>query len=208
MQKEVVNGIDANGCNNYESYLGLLAMVGRAKYKIFQGIKERIWQKIQNWKNIFLSKAGKEIMIKAVLQAVPTYSMSVFRLPKKLCNDLEAIMARFWWKQGKNESGIHWKRWEFLGESKAVGSLGFRDIENFNKAVLAKQGWRLMKMEDSLVAKIYKEKYFKNETFTEAKLGMMPSFIWRSLWSVQEVVKNGERWRVGDGKEIRIWDQK
>ncbi|KAF5444675.1 hypothetical protein F2P56_033791 [Juglans regia] len=148
-------------------------------------------------------------MIKAVLQAVPTYSMSVFRLPKKLCNDLEAIMARFWWKQGKNESGIHWKRWEFLGESKAVGGLGFRDMENFNKAMLAKQGWRLMKMEDSLVAKIYKEKYFKNETFTEAKLGMMPSFIWRSLWSAYYAENKRCKEREGQSSNIEkvkeIW---
>ncbi|KAF5464150.1 hypothetical protein F2P56_014252 [Juglans regia] len=117
-------------------------------------------------------------------------------------------MARFWWKQGKKESGIHWKSWEKLGVSKTASGLGFGDMENFNKAMLAKQGWRLMRRENSLVAKFFKEKYFKNSKYTDAKLGVMPSYIWRSLLSVQEVVKNGERWRVGDGKDIRIWGKK
>lgn len=65
--------------------------------------------------NIFPSKAGKEIMIKAVLQAIPTNSMSVFRMPKELCVDLEALMARFWWRQGKKETRIHWWKWGETG---------------------------------------------------------------------------------------------
>ncbi|XP_040996181.1 uncharacterized protein LOC121242376 [Juglans microcarpa x Juglans regia] len=65
----------------YGKYLGLPSVVGRSKYLTFRGIKERVWKKINNWKNSFLSSAGKEILIKAVLQAVPTYTMSVFQLP-------------------------------------------------------------------------------------------------------------------------------
>ena len=43
-----------------------------------------------------LSMAGKEVLIKAVAQSIPTYSMGVFRLPKKLCEELDAMCARFW----------------------------------------------------------------------------------------------------------------
>ncbi|XP_042952203.1 uncharacterized protein LOC122289285 [Carya illinoinensis] len=70
---------------NFERYLGLPTMVGRPKYNTFKCIKERVWQRINNWKNGYLSSAGKEILIKAVLQAIPTYTMSVFKLPKRLC---------------------------------------------------------------------------------------------------------------------------
>ncbi|XP_040987817.1 uncharacterized protein LOC121235537 [Juglans microcarpa x Juglans regia] len=83
-------------CDSYERYLGLPAFVGRSKYNAFQSIKERIWLKIQNWKTSFLSKAGKEIMIKAVLQAVPTYTIGVFLLPKRLCTEIEGLLSRFW----------------------------------------------------------------------------------------------------------------
>lgn len=82
-------------CDNYERYLGLPAMVGKARYSAFRSIKERVWMKLQNWKNNFLSKAGKEVLIKAVFQAIPTYSMNVFQLPKKLFNEIESWIARF-----------------------------------------------------------------------------------------------------------------
>jgi hypothetical protein len=51
---------------------------------------------MQGWKEKFLSHAGKEILLKAVVQAIPTYTMSVFRVPKALCNEINAMMSRFW----------------------------------------------------------------------------------------------------------------
>ena len=42
-----------------------------------------------------LSRAGKEVLIKAVSQSIPTYTMGVFQLPVKLCNELNAMCARF-----------------------------------------------------------------------------------------------------------------
>lgn len=67
---------------SYEKYLGLLALVGRAKKQSFIYIKERLWKKIQGWKEKFLSYAGREVLIKLVIQAIPTYFMSCFKLLK------------------------------------------------------------------------------------------------------------------------------
>ena len=47
---------------------------------------------MQGWKEKLLSQAGKEVMIKAVVQSIPTYSMSVFKLPVSLCKDIEAMI--------------------------------------------------------------------------------------------------------------------
>ena len=47
---------------------------------------------MQRWKEKLLSQAGKEIMIKVVVQSIPTYSMSVFRLPIGLLKDIEATI--------------------------------------------------------------------------------------------------------------------
>ena len=44
----------------YEKYLGLPAMVGRKKKESFIYIKERIWGKLQGWKDKLLSQAGRE----------------------------------------------------------------------------------------------------------------------------------------------------
>jgi hypothetical protein len=59
-------------------------------------ITKRVGLKLTNWKVKFLSQAGKEILLKAVVQAIPTYSMSIFQLPASLCNELNRMMQNFW----------------------------------------------------------------------------------------------------------------
>jgi hypothetical protein len=76
--------VGATTISGYERYLGLLAMVGRAKNAIFAGIIGRVQARLDGWKERLLSQAGKEILIKAVVQSIPTYNMSVFLLPKAL----------------------------------------------------------------------------------------------------------------------------
>jgi len=59
--------------------------------------------------------------------------------------------------------------------------MGFRDLGTFNVALLAKQGWRLLTIEDSLAYKIIKAKYFPKTSFIEAWRGDNSSYTWRSL---------------------------
>ncbi|KAF5454761.1 hypothetical protein F2P56_024401 [Juglans regia] len=207
-RRVIVDAGNSIACGSYEKYLGLPTLVGRSKYNTFRFTKERIWQKILNWKNHFLSQAGKEILIKAVLQAISTYTMSVFKLPKRLCRDINLLLSRFWWDNQQGESSICWRKWEKMGKQKSKGGLGFRDVESFNMALLAKQGWRLIKNPMSLAARVFKEKYFRQSNFMDAKLNSQPSLIWRSIWQARDLVKDGVRWRVGDGSKIKIWGEK
>ena len=81
---------------HFGKYLGLPPVVGRANKIVFNDIKERVAKRIHGWKERFMSKAGREILIKAVAQAIPTYSMSCFLLPKTWCSDLNGMMAKYW----------------------------------------------------------------------------------------------------------------
>lgn len=105
-------------CGNYSKYLGLPIVVERSKYNTFRCLKEKVWQRIISWKSDMLSSAGMEILIKSVLQAIPTYIMSVFRLPSNLLKEIESMFSRFWWSHKKDEKGIHWRSWVKLGEVK------------------------------------------------------------------------------------------
>ena len=75
----------------FESYLGLPNLTGWAKYHTFSYLKDQIWKKLQGWKGMLLSRVGKEILIKAVAQSISTYTMSVFQLPLKLCDELDNL---------------------------------------------------------------------------------------------------------------------
>uniref|UniRef100_A0A803QPB9 Reverse transcriptase zinc-binding domain-containing protein n=1 Tax=Cannabis sativa TaxID=3483 RepID=A0A803QPB9_CANSA len=163
-------------------------------------------KRIFSWETKFLSKAGKEILIKLVAQALPSYAMSVFLLTKEICASLEGMMAKFWWKAQSNSSskGVSWFSWKCLCQHKHVGGLGFRDLCDYNLSFLGKQGWRLLTKKDTLLERIYKARYYPNGSFLQAKLGQNPSFIWRSIWEAQALVRNGARRSIGSGASVSI----
>lgn len=92
-----MNILGVQEVDKQEKYLGLPTIIGRSKKVVFAGIKDRIWKKLQGWKEKLLSRPGKEILLKSVAQAIPTYMMSVFSLPCGLLDEIHSMMARFWW---------------------------------------------------------------------------------------------------------------
>ncbi|MCH89075.1 RNA-directed DNA polymerase (Reverse transcriptase) [Trifolium medium] len=98
-------------------------------------------------------------MIKSVLQAIPTYVMSIYLLPDSLINDIERMINTFWWGGGNNNKGIRWLAWDKMACPKEDGGLGFRDFQMFNMAMVAKQGWNLINKPNSLVARIFKARW-------------------------------------------------
>ncbi|XP_062014412.1 uncharacterized protein LOC133730929 [Rosa rugosa] len=86
--------------------------------------------------------------------------------------------------------------------------MGFKNIYAYNLAMLAKQGWRLVSNPQSLIAQLYKARYFPHCSFWEAELGDSPSFSWRSILSGRHVLAAGVKWRIGDGVQVNIWRDK
>lgn len=176
-------------------YLGFPVPFGRSKKVIFTGVMDRVWKKLKGWKERFLSRAGKETLIKAVAQAIPNYILSWYKLPEGCCNDIDSMLAKFWWGSKEEERKIHWMSWAKLSKAKERGGLGFRGFSDFNKALLGKHCWRLSNRDDSLLGKVLKSRYYPRVPFLEAKAGYQPSYGWRSIISAREVVKEGGRWK-------------
>ena len=86
--------------------------------------------------------------------------------------------------------------------------MGFHDLKDFNLAMLAKQGWRLIQDRDSLLYKCFKAQYFPRCTFLEASDVPNSSYVWKSLMTAQPILKKGCCWRVGDGAAIRVMADK
>ena len=58
------------------------------------------------------------------------------------------------------------------------------------------------------MAKILKAKYYPRTFFIEAKVGTKPSFAWRSILGVRDLLEASIIWKVGNGQSIDIWGDK
>ncbi|KAL0340459.1 UNVERIFIED_CONTAM: putative mitochondrial protein [Sesamum radiatum] len=106
--------------NRHDLYLGLPSVVGKSRRSVFQSIRDRVWNRICSWNEHNLSQAGKEVLIKAVAQAIPTYAMGCFRLPISLVNEIQSMVANYWWHNGEIKK-IHWLSWKKMCIPKALG---------------------------------------------------------------------------------------
>jgi len=90
-----------------ETYLRFTMVGGKSKINTFKDLQERIIKRVMGWKEKFISKAGREILIKTIAQAIPTYSIGIFKISKALCDTINSTLAKYWWGQTKDEKKIH-----------------------------------------------------------------------------------------------------
>ena len=90
---------------------------------------------------------------------------------------------------------IHGAKWEILCQPKSKGGLDFKDLCKFNKAMLAKQVWRLIPDTKSLFYRDFKVKYFPNCSILEAKPST-GSFARKSLLWSRDLIEKGSTWRI------------
>ncbi|XP_010463319.1 PREDICTED: uncharacterized protein LOC104743986 [Camelina sativa] len=173
-QLKSVIGISKEG--GMGSYLGIPENFQGSKTQVFSYVSDRFDNRVNGWSTKYLSKGGKEVMIKSVALALPTHVMSCFKLPQELTSKLTSAISKFWWKSNDKVCGMHWVAWDKMCKAKCEGGLGFRVLEQFNDALLAKQYWRLIQYPTSLMARVMR--------------GLM---------------EQGARWEIGSGCSISVW---
>ena len=129
------------------------------------------------------------MLLKVVVQVIPTFAVSCFKLPMGLCNDIKAMIRKFWWGQRGDRRKIHWKKWDILCQP-TKGGLGFGELSKFNAAMLAKQVWRLVHDMDSLFYRVFNAKYFPTGSIFGAK-ARSGSYAWKNILKARKVILLG-----------------
>lgn len=111
-KNQILTNFGLSSSRAHDKYFGHPTVVGRNKRKVFGEIKDKVWKLINGWRKGVFSVGGKEILIKAVLQVVPSYLISIFQLPISLRNKLKSLILNFWWGGGQGERKIAWRSWE------------------------------------------------------------------------------------------------
>ena len=86
--------------------------------------------------------------------------------------------------------------------------MGFKEIEKFNDALLAKQVWRMLKNPESFCHRGFKAHFFLDCSVLEANSSTNRLYAWKSILSARDVVRKGMVWQIGDGKTVRLKEDK
>lgn len=116
------------------------------------------------------------------------------------------MVACYWWCSNGQQKGMHWLAWKKMCRSKSEDGMGFRTVTDFNTALLAKQLWRLMEKPNSLFARVFKGRYFRQTDPLDPIRSYSPSYGCRSIISAIPLVNKGLIKRVGSGCSIFVWN--
>ena len=187
------------------TYLGTPIFTTRRTASSYQYLVDNIRKRIEGWQARYLSMAGRATLIKTSVTSVPLYAMQTTLLLKKICHHIDKMSYHFLWGDTDQYRGCHTVNWETITLPKEAGGLGMSSTRHRNKAILMNQAWRLYSNATALWARVLKAKYFPHATVFISPQTSRGSHIWTAISLGVELLLEGMRWIIGDGRSIRVW---
>jgi len=135
-------------------------------------------------------------------------------MPTTVVKEVKRLQKNFFVELELREQKIAWVAWDKVCQSKDKGGLGVIDLRKFNLALMGKWIWRLKYEKSSLWKDILDSKYGRWRGLRSQGQNCKESLWWRDIrkvWNLEECGNDFEDkswWEVGDGKEIRFWEDK
>ncbi|XP_061362932.1 uncharacterized protein LOC133306628 [Gastrolobium bilobum] len=187
-------------------YLGVPLHHKRLTKNSFKFVLDRVHRRLSSWNQSSLSLAGRSVLAKAVLEALPSYAMQSAVVPSGICSEIEKLTRSFIWGSTKEHRKTHLVSWKKICRPKKEGGLGFREQNQVNKAFSMKLGFGLLANRDDLWAKVLCSKYkVGDDLMPRLNCCRNVSNTWRGIQNSWEVVKEGTRISLGDGESTKFW---
>jgi hypothetical protein len=187
-------------------YLGLPFLFSKSKSADFKDILDKVSGKIEGWRAKTLSQAGRTVLIKSVASTIPAYAMSSFLLPSSISTLLDKMFKKFWWGFPVNKSqNLTLKSWSSICTPKHTGGLGFKKMHDFNLALIAKLGWKLLTKTDCLWVHQLHGKYIKYGDFFSSPAPSTASWLWKGIQKIKPIISTGACLRVSRLSTSSIW---
>jgi hypothetical protein len=144
-------------------YLGFNLKPNDYKKEDWLWLLKKLEKRLQIWSHRWLSRAGRLVLVKSILESIPVYWMSLSWILKGILEAARKICFKFLWSGKKDSYVTPWVRWENIVAPKALGGWGLKNIFLFSKALAEKCGWRLLKT-SSLWTRVVSKKYIAPES--------------------------------------------
>ena len=189
-------------------YLGFCLKPNNYLKKDWTWLIEKLEKRLLSWSHRWLSRAGRLILVKSVLEAIPVYWMSLSWIPMAILEKARRICLHFLWSGHKNASVTPWVIWEMIASPKSQGGWGLKNIFLFARVLVVKGGWRLIHS-DNLWTRVMIEKYITPESIVEwirrpQKCHKGGSVIWKAVIKSFNVIEDALMWKVGNVRRVRV----
>jgi hypothetical protein len=167
---------------------------------------DNILKRVASWRGKLLSHAAKVTLIQSRLASVPIYLLSYIKFPKWAIKILNSHFANFLWSDTEGKNKYHLANWESVSMLKEFGGLRIPSLRDLNTCLLA--SW--LKRYQADRGRIWKDLiYFKyktnNPNIFYSKDTNCSQFFKGFVWA-SKAAKMGLRWKIGDGKKIKFWE--
>eukprot|EP00253_Pinus_taeda_P017522 PITA_17522 len=205
---ELVLNFEVKSLEDSFKYLGFFFKPDNYRIKDWHWILAKLESKLKHWSYKWLSRAGRLVLIKYVLMAIPVYWDSLTWVPKGILNSIEKLCSRFLWAGSKSKRVILWIAWDKIARPKEWGGWGIKNLACFSQSLAAKLAWRLNSNEN-LWTSVSKRKYIDPLSTLDwirlpQKSSKNSSVIWKVVVASVNIIEKGLAWSVGDGIQIRL----
>jgi len=163
-------------------YLGMPLGAEYRSIDIWNPILEKCEKKLTRWRSQYLSLGGRLTLINSVLDALPTYMLSIFHIPQSVVQRLDKIRRNFLWQGNKERKGFHLVKWKNIIRSKEQGGLGIKKLKYQSKALKVKWLWRYHQEDQALWYRVIKSKYEQLNTWVTKEVNTPYGIsLWKSI---------------------------
>ena len=187
-------------------YLGVPLSPGRLK-ATDNGVQiTKVKARMQNWKSKFLSFGGRRQLVISVLQSLKLYWMAIFVFPSAVIHELDSCFCDFLWAQGDSSKGRCKVAWSLLCRPRTNGGLGFKQLTEWNRALVAKNVWVIVSNRDSLWVRWVKRFSLKDTNIWVCRRNTRWSWILAKILDLCHDMRRFVMVRVGNGLSTNAWE--
>ncbi|KAL9659064.1 hypothetical protein QQ045_018630 [Rhodiola kirilowii] len=192
-------------------YLGLPLTSRSLSRKDCDILTERTTARLNSWSNRFLSRAGRRVLVSAVLQAMVYFWVHVCILPKSVIQVVNSICARFLWRGTCDKKGGHLAKWDEVCREKEEGGLGLKNSETMSYAMVINQMWGKNEGRPNLWSDWLEKYWSKGKHWWEEEVKSKSSCVLKRMMQCKDIglrcisiTNNSTRWRgQGEGFEVK-----